>query len=73
MSHLNEVMLTGCEHCETVQQHKILFLHSCTYIVNEVSYISRVGQTGSDGVLRLSNHGSLIHPAHPRRLTDDVV
>lgn len=43
------------------------------YIINEVSYISGVGQAGSDGVLRLSNHRSLVHSAHPRRLVDDVV
>lgn len=44
-----------------------------TYVVYEVSYVPRVGHAGSDRVLRLSNHGPLIDPAHPRWLADDVV
>lgn len=44
-----------------------------SYIINEVSYVSRVGQTGSDGVLRLSDHRPLVNPAHPSRLVDDVL
>ena len=43
------------------------------YIIYEVSYISGVGQAGSDGVLRLRDPRSLVHSAHPCRLVDDVV
>ena len=30
-------------------------------------------QAGPDGVLGLGDHGPLVHPAHPRRLIDDVI
>ena len=48
-------------------------LWSAAHIINEVPDVSGVRQTGSDRVLRLSDHRPLVHPAHPRRLVDDVV
>lgn len=68
MSQLNEVTSANLR---TLPDKSSLL--PSTHIINEVSYVSRVGQAGSDRVLRLSNHRSLIHSAHSCRLVDDMI
>lgn len=60
-----------CGHAFLVSNRKRICRQS--YIMNEISDVAGVGQTGSDGKLRLGDDGPLIHSANSRRFIDDVV